>query len=243
MANIIYSRVTINPEEAFDYIYNIIENMPNVDYGQETKLIVETFYTEDELKAPYNEGQTEYPITESGVMHGWLYDNVGSKWLMLGLEDDIRIESANYTPEGFLIKMYKMCTEKFEDVELKCQWWDENETHCGVAVIKNNIITQDENFLDSDGMFDPAYNIEGDEDIESVKEYLKESDSNGYLDLDVMDEDEIRDVFSDWKNEEKWEAISDGWLNMYSSCEEAIDTEDFEFPITSVKSIQEKTIS
>ena len=237
MANTVYSKVTIQPEEAFDYIYNIIENMPNVDYGQETKLIVETFYTEEELKAPYNEGQIEYPITESGVIHGWLYENVGSKWLMLGLEDDIRIESASCTPEGFLKKMYKMCTEKFEDVELKCQWWDENEIECGVSVIKNNIIAKDFHRLDYDGMYDPAYFIEGDEDIDSVKEYLKESDSNGYLDFEVMNEDEIRDVFNDWKNEEKWEAISDAWMDMYSSCEEAIDTEDFDFPITSVKSV------
>lgn len=237
MANSIYSKVTIQPEEAFDYIYSMVENMPDSTYGQETKTIVQTFYTEDEINAPYNDGQTEYPITENGVMHGWLYDNVGAKWLMLGLEDDIRIESANYTPDGFLKKLYKLCTEKFSDVELKCQWWDEHETDCGVVVIKNNIISQDEYSLESDSLFDPGYYVEGDEDMESIIRYLKDSDSNGYLDLDVMDEDEIRDVFSDWKNEEKWEAISDACTDMFISCQEAIDTEDFDFPIKSIKNI------
>lgn len=51
-------------------------------------------------------------------------------------------------------------------------------------------------------MFDPAYDIEGDEDIESVKEYLKESDSNDNIEfktkykngITIKDED-IRESF------------------------------------------------
>ena len=69
MANFIYSQVTIEPEEAMDKICNMFDNMPNAEYGQETKVIVQTFYTEDELKKPYNNGETEYPITDSGVNH------------------------------------------------------------------------------------------------------------------------------------------------------------------------------
>ena len=78
MANFIYSRVTIEPSEAMDKICDMIDNMPEAKYGEETKAVVQTFYTEEEINRPYNNGETEYPITETGVMHGWLYDNVGT---------------------------------------------------------------------------------------------------------------------------------------------------------------------
>ena len=116
MANFIYSRVTIEPEEAMDKICDMIESMSRADYGKETKVIVESFYTEEEIKSTYGNGQTEYPITEDGVNHSWLYDHVGSKWLTVGIDDDIRIESAGSTPDGFLIKLYNICSNEFENV-------------------------------------------------------------------------------------------------------------------------------
>lgn len=194
MANTIYSNVTIQPKEAFDYIYKIVENMPDSEYGQETKTIVQTFYTEEDLAMPYNNGDTRYPITDSGVIHGWLYDNVGAKWLMLGLEDDLRIESANYAPDGFLKKIYKICTDRFKDVKLTCQWYNENEVQCGVIVIHNNIIASDERF------------IEENDDTED-------------------------------DTDEKWYLISEAWGDMTESCQEAIETEDMEFPIESIQKI------
>ena len=59
MANTIYSKVTIEPQEAMDKICDMIESMPHADYGKETKVIVESFYTEEEIKSTYGNGQTE----------------------------------------------------------------------------------------------------------------------------------------------------------------------------------------
>ena len=106
-------QVTIEPQEAMDKICDMIESMSRADYGKETKVIVESFYTEEEIKSTYGNGQTEYPITEDGVNHSWLYDHVGSKWLTVGIDDDIRIESAGSTPDGFLIKLYNICSNEF----------------------------------------------------------------------------------------------------------------------------------
>jgi len=242
MANTIYSRVTIEPQEAMDKICDMIESMPRADYGKETKVIVESFYTEGEIKSTYGNGKTEYPVTENGVDHSWLYDHVGSKWLTVGVDDDIRIESAGSTPDGFLIKLYNICSSEFENVVVDCKWCDESETECGVAKVMNGIYTEDESFLENDEIWDAAYYVEGDEDIDEVKEYLI-SQNSSYLTEDKineMDEDEMRDTFSQWKNEEKWDDISSKWDDMLSSCEEAIETEDWDFPISKIILISEK---
>ena len=242
MANTIYSKVTIEPQEAMDKICDMIESMPRAHYGKETKVIVESFYTEEEIKSTYGNGQTEHPITEDGVNHSWLYDHVGSKWLTVGVDDDIRIESAGSAPDGFLIKLYNICNSEFENVTVNCKWYDESETECGVSKVMNGIYTEDESFLETDEIWDPAYYVEGDEDIDDVKEYLISQNSQ-YLTEDKineMDEDELRDTFSQWKNEQKWNDISTKWDDMLSSCEEAIETEDWDFPISKIILISEK---
>jgi hypothetical protein len=242
MANTIFSKVTIEPQEAMDKICNMIESMPRADYGKETKVIVESFYNEEEINSPYGNDQTEYPITENGVNHNWLYDYVGSKWITVGIDDDIRIESAGSTPDGFLIKLYNICSSEFENVVVDCKWYSESETECGVAKVMNGIYTEDESFLETDEIWDPAYYVEGDEDIEDVKEYLTSQNSEYLTEEKVneMDEDDLRDTFSQWKNEEKWDDISNKWDDMLSSCEEAIDTEDWDFPISKIILISEK---
>lgn len=240
MANFIYSKVVIEPQEAMDKICDMIKKMPSAKYGQETKVIVETFYSDEEIRKPYNNGEVEYPITESGVNHGWLYDNVGTKWITIGIDDDIRIESPSYIPDGFLIKLYSLCQE-FSDVELTCNWWDETETQCGVAHISNGVYTEDESYLEDECIGDPAYYVNGDEDIEEVKEYLISQCSDTSFtkveDVESWDEDEMRETFKQWHNEGKWDYISDKWDNMRDSCYEAIETQDFEFPISKVKRI------
>ena len=244
MANFIYSQVSIEPEGAMDKICNMFDNMPKAEYGQETKVIVQTFYTEDELKKPYNNGETEYPITDSGVKHGWLYDNVGTKWITGGVDGEIRLETPSYIPDGFLIKLYSLCASEFEDVRVTCKWYDEFETNCGTALVWDGIYTEHEETIESEGMFDPAYEVTGDEDIEDVKEWiLGEINENSYIkseEVEEMDEERLRELFQDWKQQGKWDYISERQESMYNSCEEAIDTEDFDFPISKVKKIANK---
>jgi len=241
MGNFIYSRVTIEPSEAMDKICGMIENMPKSEYGKETTTVVKTFYTEEELKKPYNNGEAEYPITDTGVNHGWLYDNVGTKWISVGVDDDIRIESPSYIPDGFLIKLYSLCINEFENVSVTCKWYDETETQCGTALVWNGIYTEDEETLEGENISDPIYEVIGEEDIDEIKEWvLSQINDNSYTkpeEVESMNEEELRYLFEDWKNQGKWDHITDRQQSMYYSCEEAIETEDFEFPISKVKKI------
>ncbi len=241
MANFIYSRVTIEPQEAMDKICDMIDNMPQVNYGEETKVVVQTFYTEEEINRPYNNGQTEYPITDTGVMHGWLYDNVGTKWITVGVDDDIRIDSPSYIPDGFLVKLFSICCEDFDDVSLECRWYDETETQCGFAMISDGIYAEDEEYLSDEAISDPAYEVTGDEDIDDVKEWLlSQVNEDSYTkpsEIQEMEEDDLRDLFQDWKSQDKWDYMSDAQDGMRDSCIEAIETRDFQFPVSKVKRI------
>ena len=84
----------------------------------------------------------------------------------------------------------------------------------------------------------------GEEDFEEAKEWvLSQITEDSYTSREEMaerDEDDIRDTFEQWKNESKWEYITDAWRNMGYSCEEAIDTDDMEFPISRVRRIAKK---
>jgi len=219
----------------------MIGDMTESEYGKETKTIVETFYTEEELKKPYNNGETEYPITEEGVKHGWLYDNVGTKWITVGIDDDIRIESPSYIPDGFLIKLYSLCINEFENVSLTCKWYDEGTTICGTTFIKDGIYVEDETYLEGDEISDPNYNVTGDEEVDDVKEWLlSQINKNSSIkegDIESMDEDSLRETFEWWKNENKWDTITDIHDDMFSNCEETIETKGLEFFVAKVKKI------
>ena len=149
MANIIYNTIEIEPQEAMDKICDMFDTT-----NGETTSIVKTFYTEEDLKRPYNNGETEYPITDEGVLIAWLYDNVGTKWITGGVDDNIKLETANYLPDGFLIKLYQICTAEFDDVKVVCNWYDEYETNCGTAIVRDGVYTEDEEILAEDGLID-----------------------------------------------------------------------------------------
>ena len=239
MANTIYNTIEIEPQEAMDKICDMFDTT-----NGDTTSIVKTFYTEEELKRPYNNGENEYPITDQGVLIAWLYDNVGTKWITGGVDDNIKLETANYLPDGFLIKLYQICTAEFDDVKVVCNWYDEYETNCGTAIVRDGVYTEDEEILAEDSISDPAYSVSGEEDLEEVKEWiLSEITENSYITKEEFlekDEDDVRDIFDQWKNELKWEFIKDSWENMGYSCEEAIDTDDMDFPISKVKRIAKK---
>jgi hypothetical protein len=241
MATTIYNSIKIEPAEAMDKICDMFD-----ETNGDTTSIVKKFYTEEDLKRPYgnDKNQTEYPITDDGVLISWLYDNVGVKWITGGVDDNIKLETANYLPDGFLIKLYQICTEEFDDVKITCNWYDEYETNIGTAIVKDGVYTEDEEALADESIDDPSYSVTGEEDFDEIKEWvLNQITENSYTSREEMeekDENVIRNIFEDWKNETKWEHITSAWENMGYSCEEAIDTDDMDFPISKVRRIAKK---
>ena len=251
MANHVFAQITIEPQEAMDKICNMIESMEeslntgkfisNTDFARHNEVVVKTFYTKEEIEAPYNNGETEYPLTENGVKHGWLYDNVGTKWIQLGIDGEIRTETPAYVPDGFLIKMYSLVASEFDDVTVFAKWYDESETQCGVSYIYDGFYTETEETLEDESISDPAYEVTGEEDIEEIKEWiLSEITDQSYMtkaEVEEMDEEDLRDLFSDWKSQGKWDYMSSAQESMKDSCIEAIDTRDLGFPISKIKQI------
>ena len=216
MSNIIYSRITIEPEKAMDKICDIFDSIEG-----DTKSLIKTFYDKEDFDK------------------SWMVDNVGSEFIESEIEADILLQTESYHPDLFLKKLYNFCKDEFTYVKIVCNWFNENEIEIGTSVISNDIYTEDEETLEGDYISDPSYSIEGDEDIEDIKEWLNElvEDYDYEIDIEDKDDDEIRDLFSEWRNEYKWDYITNSWNNMKAGCDEAIKTKDFSFPIKIVKSI------
>ena len=236
MANFIYSKVTIQPQEAMDKICGMIQSMPNVPFGQETKTIIQTFYQD------VNESEI---FTNNMVNHDWSQNNIGTHWINVNIEDDyITINSPSIIPDGFFVKLYSLCISDFDDTEIYCQWWDETETQCGVALVKEGMYTEDEVYMDSEEIYDTSYYTSGFEDISLVKDWIKfKLNSESSLkpdDIDTMDEDNLRDLFSDWKEDEKWSTINNNWVNMYQLCNNSIKNPEDESSIIKIKTIAKK---
>ncbi len=234
MANFIYSRVNIQPQEAMDKICGMIKSMPNVPFGQETKTIIQTFYKDN-----------SEVLDDNSLNYTWIQNNVGTHWINLNIEDDyITINSPTIIPDGFIVKLYSLCISDFDDVEIYCKWWDETETQCGVALVKDGMYTEDEIYMDSEDIYDTSYYPSGFEDIIIVKDWVKfklnpESSLNPD-DIDNMDEDDVRDLFSDWKEEEKWITIENNWSTMFKLSQDAIKNPEIETPITKIKTIAKR---
>lgn len=221
MANFIYSKVTIEPEEAMGKVCDMIRKMPNVEFGKETKNVIDTFYSD---------------YSEDIIDFNWLQNNIGTNWINVFFEDDeINMNSPTIIPAGFLIKLYEICIKDFEDVSISCKWWDETETQCGLAIVKNGFYTEDEAYLESESIYDPSYQPSGFEDIEIVKDWIQ---TILHIDnFDNMEEDDIRDLFENSKIDEKWNTISNNWQQMVDLCNYAIKNPLEETPILKLKKI------
>jgi hypothetical protein len=170
MANTIFNIITIEPAEAMDKICDLLDSQEYLGYGKETMAIVKVIYNEDDLKRnlrgdTYSNGTTDTPITDEGVDVRWCFDNIGVKWITGGVDDDIKIDSANYTPDGLLCKFYAIALEVDSlKAEVHCKWYDEGETEFGTAYIKNGIYTEASDddlkfmLLDEDEMDQDEYN-------------------------------------------------------------------------------------
>lgn len=250
MANFIYSKLIIEPQEAMNKVCDIIHKIPQVPFGHETKAIVQTFYSQEEIKRNisetiYSDGSMDNPISENGVNHNWLRDNVGTNWITLEYDEgEILMNSPTNLPDGFLVKLYGICVEEFSNVSIYCKWWDETETQCGVALVKNGFYTEDEVYLDSEEIHHTSYYPSGFENLAIVLDWLKsnlnEESPLTIEELDEMGEDDIRELFSDRKLEEKWNTINNKWDDMYYSCEYAIENEYFEYENLKIKKIAKK---
>ena len=234
MANFIYSKVTIQPQEAMNKIYDMIKSISNVPFGQETKAVIKKFYS-DQFSEDFLSN-----ISETTVDRVWLENNIGTSWVNANVEDDeITINSPTIIPAGFLIKLYEHCIQEFDDVSINCKWWDETETQCGVALVKNGHYTEDEVYFESEGVFDTCYYPSGFEDIEIVKDWIRTNLSNVVYseDIELMQEDDLRDLFENSKIDEKWNSISNSWSEMFQLCDEAIKNPLEETPILKLKKI------
>ena len=170
MANTIFNTITIEPSEAMDKICDMLESQEDLGYGKETTALVKVIYNEDDLKrnlrgGEYSNGTTDNPITESGVDIGWCNDNIGTKWIMGGVDGEIKIDSANYPPDGLLCKFYEIALEVDPlNAKVICHWFDEGDSEFGTCYIRNGVYTEtsdnDLQFmsLDEDEMDSDEYN-------------------------------------------------------------------------------------
>ena len=117
-------------------------------------------------KAFYSDVETD----ESGdnVMISWLYDNVGTKWIIFSDTKDTgawHIESASYSPEEFWIHLFKLSVEIDPNVIIEVIYEDENYSRVGAFVIKkdNNGDIQYVSEEDSE-LVDPTLELDYDDD-------------------------------------------------------------------------------
>ena len=90
-------------------------------------------------KAFYSDVETD--VDSGDVLISWLYDNVGSKWIILSETKDTgawNIESANYSPEEFWIHLFKVSKEIDPNVIIEVMYEDENYSRVGAFVIKKD---------------------------------------------------------------------------------------------------------
>ena len=81
-------------------------------------------------------------LSESGnVLYEWTYDNLGSKWVYFNdfnSNDTFSVISANYLPKEFILRVYHILKEIYENLVIEVEYEDEGYHPIGGMVIKKN---------------------------------------------------------------------------------------------------------
>lgn len=158
-------------------------------------------------KAFYTDVETD----ESGtaVMYSWTLDNVGAKWIYV--EDCIdtgrwNIQSANYTPKEFWIRLYELARAIDPNVVIEVKFEDESLEPVGALVIKDHDGVGDMHIREEYDLEDPTIDMDWDDEDydEKQMEFMEEKDEliDSLLELchSVIDGDDGETV---WGNEEE----------------------------------------
>lgn len=109
-----------------------------------------------------------YPDVETNeagdaVMFSWTLDNLGAKWVYV--EDCIdtgrwNIQSANYTPKEFWVRLYELARPIDPDVIIEVTFEDEAYQPVGALVIKNNEGMGDLHMVEDYDLEDPTVEMD-----------------------------------------------------------------------------------
>jgi hypothetical protein len=222
MPNQVISTVIIEPQGAKESIFEKISQDESV-HG-----VFKTFYPDQIIP------QSESDLSE------WCFQNVGTTDLSLSLKDgDLKITTSGWLPDGFLVKLFFSVCDQFDDVKIQCKWHDDTETQIGVAVVYNGFYAEEDSMQGSSNLEDPFYVVTGSEIIFDIQSWLllyadKYGDITKY-EVQIMEDDKIRNMFSDTKSKLRRQQIELIWEETQEYCIDAIYLEDFDYVTKLVK--------
>ena len=117
-------------EEVIAQMDDLFDKARDCKYDEQMSTFVKTFYD--------NPGLGE---DGKSTINAWMYDNAGVKWMYV--EDCIgegewNIQSANYTPKEFWIRLYKLASKIDPEVVIEVKYQDEGYSPVGGFVIKKS---------------------------------------------------------------------------------------------------------
>lgn len=220
MPNSVTSIIIIEPEAAKEKIHSMIHE----SLSEESDLInlIQRFYPDfDESLV----GTTE--------LDQWMFNNLGTSSLSIELDDNLKIETTSWFPDGFLIRLFFSCCDEYDDIKIVCKWKDDSERQCGVAVVSYGFYAEEDTILGSNDIDDVFYYITGEEVIYDVQSWLMMyADKYGDVtkwEVQVLDDDKIRKMFADTKSKLRNSEIEKIWSETYDYCMDAIYLEDYDY--------------
>lgn len=226
MPNFVQSQVTIEPQEAKDYIFSLLE---------------ETESGVDLLKKFYDVDQTQLDSDD------WWYNNVGTSTINLKKSDVLEIDTTGWFPDGFLLAMYFKFCNQFDNLKIHCKWKDDVSTQCGVAIIQYGFFAEEDSLLVSDSLEDDWYVATGEELIYDVQSWLlRYADQSGDVtkwEVQIMEDDQIRKMFAQTKDKIRNEGVMRMWEDLTEYCQDAIYTEDPEYVSSRLVKLANKNYS